>query len=70
VLPTEPLAVGVGLGSEPPVIGPGLGVATVLAAGTVLAVTGWVAEEGTGGVLQRDLVLVTDGEPRRLTEDA
>jgi Xaa-Pro dipeptidase len=68
-LPREPLAVGVGLGLEPPVIGPGLGMGHVLTAGTVLAVTGWVAQEGTGGVLQRDLVLVTDGEPRRLTED-
>jgi Xaa-Pro aminopeptidase len=68
-LPREPLAVGVGLGLEPPVIGPGLGMGSVLAPGTVLAVTGWVAEEGTGGVLQRDLVLVTEGEPRRLTED-
>jgi hypothetical protein len=42
----------------------------VLAAGTVLAVTGWVAEEGVGGVLHRELVLVTDGDPRLLTEDA
>jgi Xaa-Pro aminopeptidase len=69
-LPREPLAVGVGLGLEPPVIGPGLGMGTVLAPGTVLAVTGWLVEEGTGGVLQRDLVLVTEGQPRLLTEDA
>jgi Xaa-Pro aminopeptidase len=68
-LPPEPLAVGVGLGLEPPVIGRGLGAGAVLAPGTVLAVTGWVEEEGTGGVLERDLALVTDGEPRRLTED-
>ncbi len=69
-LPPEPLAVGVGLGLEPPVIGPGHGAGSMLAPGTVLAITGWVAEEGTGGVLERDLVLITDGEPRRLTEDA
>lgn len=69
-LPPEPLAVGVGLGLEPPVIGAGLGVAGMLAPGTVLAVTGWMAEEGAGGVLHRDLVLVTEGEPRLLTEDA
>jgi Xaa-Pro aminopeptidase len=69
-LPAEPLAVGVGLGLEPPVVGAGLGAAAVLAAGTVLAVTGWVAEEGVGGVLHRELVLVTDGDPRLLTEDA
>jgi len=69
-LPPEPLAVGVGLGLEPPVVGAGLGAAAVLAAGTVLAVTGWMAEDGAGGVLHRDLVLVTEGEPRLLTEDA
>ncbi|HET6953807.1 MAG TPA: hypothetical protein VFI47_25815 [Acidimicrobiales bacterium] len=57
------------LGLEPPVIGAGLGAAAVLAPGTVLAVTGWMAEEGAGGVLHRDLVLVTAGEPRLLTED-
>ena len=68
-LPAEPLAVGVGLGLEPPVIGRGLGMGSILVPGTVLAVTGWVAEEGTGGVLQRDLVMVTGAEPRLLTED-
>jgi Xaa-Pro aminopeptidase len=44
-----------------------VGAASVLAPGTVLAVTAWVAEEGVGGVLQRDLVLVTGGGPRVLT---
>ena len=68
-LPSEPLAVGVGLGLEPPVVGAGLGVDTALAPATVLAVTGWVAEEGVGGVLRRDMVLVTDEEPRLLTGD-
>jgi Xaa-Pro aminopeptidase len=66
-LPAEPLVHGVGLGVEPPVVGPGVGGASVLAAGTVLAVTAWVAEEGVGGVLHRDLVLVTGGDPRVLT---
>jgi Xaa-Pro aminopeptidase len=66
-LPAEPLAHGVGLGVEPPVVGPGVSAASVLARGTVLAVTAWVAEEGVGGVLQRDLVLVTGGDPRVLT---
>jgi Xaa-Pro aminopeptidase len=69
-LPPEPLAVGVGLGLEPPVVGAGLGAAAVMAAGTVLAVTGWMAEDGAGGVLHRDLVLVTEAAPRLLTEDA
>jgi len=62
--PAGPLATGVGLGLEPPVIGAGVGAATVLAPRTVLAVSGWV-----GGALRRDLVLVTAGEPRVLTED-
>jgi Xaa-Pro aminopeptidase len=67
VLPAAPLAHGVGLGVEPPIVGAGVGAASVLAPDTVLAVTGWVAEEGVGGVLERDLVLVTDGDPQVLT---
>ncbi len=68
-LPAAPLAHGVGLGVEPPIIGAGVGASGVLAPGTVLAVTGWVGEEGVGGVLERDLVLVTDGDPQVLTDD-
>lgn len=68
-LPTAPVAHGVGLGVEPPIVGPGVGAASVLAPDTVLAVTGWVAEEGVGGVLRRDLVLVTDGGPQVLGQD-
>jgi Xaa-Pro aminopeptidase len=66
-LPAVPLAHGVGLGVEPPIIGAGVGAASALGPDTVLAVTGWVAEEGVGGFLERDLVLVTDGDPRVLT---
>jgi Xaa-Pro aminopeptidase len=66
-LPAEPLAHGVGLGAEPPVVGAGMGASAVLAPGTVLAVTGWVGEEGVGGVLRRDLVHVTAGDPQVLT---
>ena len=66
-LPAAPLAHGVGLGVEPPIIGAGVGAACVVAPDTVLAVTGWVGEEGVGGVLERDLVLVTDGDPQVLT---
>ena len=42
----------------------------MLAPGTVLAITGWVAEEGTGGVLGAG-PRADHGrrEPRRLTED-
>jgi Xaa-Pro aminopeptidase len=66
-LPREPLAVGIGLGVEPPVVGAGLGATATLADGAVLAVTGWVAEEGVGGVLERDLVHVTGAGPELLT---
>ncbi|HEX6422995.1 MAG TPA: M24 family metallopeptidase [Acidimicrobiales bacterium] len=65
--PPVPIAHGVGLGVEPPVVGAGVGSDTVLTAGTVLAVTGWVAEEGVGGFLERDLVLVGPGGPEVLT---
>jgi Xaa-Pro dipeptidase len=68
-LPPAPLVHGLGLGVEPPVVGPGVGAGAVLAPGTVLAVTGWVAEPGIGGHLRRDLVLVTGAGPRLLTPD-
>jgi Xaa-Pro aminopeptidase len=54
------LAHGVGLGMEPPVITEGIGDGAVLADGMVLAVTCWLAEEGVGGHLERDLVQVAD----------
>jgi len=63
----RPFVRGVGLGAEPPVIGAGLGQSVQLDAGTVLAVEAWVAAEGAGGVLEADLVLVTDGDPVVLT---
>jgi Xaa-Pro aminopeptidase len=65
--PPEPFVRGVGLGAELPLIGHRVGQSAQLAAGTVLAVTAWVAVDGVGGVLEQDLVLVTDGEPARLT---
>jgi Xaa-Pro dipeptidase len=66
-LPPVPLVVGVGLGLEPPVVDDRVGTGAVLTAHSVVAVTGWVAEEGVGGVLERDLVLVDDDGPRVLT---
>jgi hypothetical protein len=62
-----PLVVGVGLGLEPPVVDDRVGAAAVLTARSVVAVTGWTAEEGVGGVLERDLVLVDDDGPKVLT---
>jgi Xaa-Pro aminopeptidase len=52
-LPPFPIAHGVGLGMEEPVIGDGIGEAEVLVADSVLSVTAWV-----DGHLERDLVLV------------
>jgi Xaa-Pro aminopeptidase len=69
-LPPVPLVHGVGLGMEPPVVDGLVGHDAVLAPRTVVAVTGWVAAEGVGGVLERDLVLVGDDGPVLLTGEA
>jgi Xaa-Pro dipeptidase len=68
--PPLPLAHGIGLGMEPPVVTADAASGTVLAAGTVLAVTSWVAEPGVGGFLERELVLVGDDGVRLLTSAA
>ena len=65
--PDAPFVGGVGLGAEGPLIGGGFGAGAELAAGMVLSVEAWVAAEGAGGVLEQDLVLVTEGEPEVLT---
>jgi Xaa-Pro aminopeptidase len=65
--PPAPFIRGVGLGTEPPLIGAGLGATFRLQVGMVLAVEAWVAAEGAGGVLEQDLVLVTDAGPEVLT---
>lgn len=65
--PSIPLAYGLGLGAEPPVIALDRGHEAVLQTGDVLAVQAWVHEEGVGGVLARDAVLVRGGAPERLT---
>jgi Xaa-Pro aminopeptidase len=65
--PSAPFVRGVGLGAEPPLIGSGLGATSWLRDGMVLAVEAWVAAEGAGGVLEQDLVLVTDAGPEVLT---
>lgn len=71
--PDGPLAWGVGLGVEAPVVRAGgaevppLGQGAELSAGMVLAVEAWVAEEGVGGALHQDLVHVTPAGPQVLT---
>jgi Xaa-Pro aminopeptidase len=53
-----PLAHGVGLGAEPPVIGFGLGADETIDEGMVLTVQSWIAAEGTGGCLERTTVRI------------
>ena len=57
--PPEPLIFGIGLGLETPVIGPGLGSGEELEDGMTLRVQTWVSEEGVGGAIRTDVVLVT-----------
>jgi Xaa-Pro aminopeptidase len=65
-----PVAHGLGLGFDPPVISPDLpqtSAGEVLDPGTVLAVTAYVWEPGVGAVFSRDAVLITDEGPEVLT---
>jgi Xaa-Pro dipeptidase len=62
-----PLAHGLGLGAEPPVIGLGRGAEASLEEGMVLSVQSWVAEEGVGGCLQRATVVIESGGASALT---
>ncbi len=70
--PLPPMAVahGVGLGFDPPVISrelPATAESENLDPGMVLALTGYVWQEGIGAVLRRDTVLITDSGPEVLT---
>jgi Xaa-Pro aminopeptidase len=69
-LPPMPVAHGLGLGFDPPVVSPDLpetSIAAQLDPGTVLAVTGYVWAQGVGAVYQRDAVLITDDGAEVLT---
>lgn len=69
-LPPIPVAHGLGLGFDPPVVSPDLpatSVAERLDPGTVLALTAYVWEEGVGAVFSRDAVLITDDGVEVLT---
>jgi Xaa-Pro dipeptidase len=69
-LPPMPVAHGLGLGFDPPVVSPNLpetSTAAQLDPGTVLAVTGYVWAQGVGAVYQRDAVLITDDGAEVLT---
>jgi Xaa-Pro aminopeptidase len=65
--PRVPLVHGLGLGAEPPLIGLGRGRDAVIEAGMVLSVQSWVTDEGIGGCLERDTVLIGSGGPTLLT---
>lgn len=70
-LPQMPVAHGLGLGFDPPVVSPQLpatAAAERLEAGMVLAVTSYVWEPGLGAVFSRDAVLITDTGPQVLTQ--
>lgn len=63
----EPVAWGVGLGLEEPLLGAGLGAGARLRDGSTLVVQAWDSEAGIGGALESDTVLVTEDRGRRLT---
>jgi Xaa-Pro dipeptidase len=62
-----PLAHGVGVGIEEPIIDIGLGADEVLTEGMVLAVQGWVHDNAVGGWHHREMIQVTAAGPRLLT---
>jgi len=69
-LPAMPVAHGLGLGFDPPVVTPQLrttAAAEVLEPGMVLAVTGYVWQEGVGAVFGREAVHITEHGAEVLT---
>ncbi|MEV7983221.1 M24 family metallopeptidase [Streptomyces sp. NPDC086519] len=69
-LPPMPVARGLGLGFDPPVVTAGLPLTAAgerLEAGMALAVTGYVWQEGVGAVLGREAVLITPDGAELLT---
>ena len=70
-IPPMPIAHGLGLGFDPPVVSQTLSAAGEddrLDAGMVLAITGYVWQEGLGAVFRRDTVLVTEAGAEVLTD--
>jgi Xaa-Pro dipeptidase len=69
-LPPMPVAHGLGLGFDSPVVTPQLPTTAaeeVLEPGMVLSVTGYVWQQGVGAVFGREAVLVTSDDPEVLT---
>jgi Xaa-Pro dipeptidase len=72
-LPPMPVAHGLGLGFDPPVVTPALQATAaheILEPGMVLSVTGYVWQEGVGAVFGREAVLITSDGPDVLTSSA
>ncbi|MDT5318221.1 MAG: Xaa-Pro dipeptidase [Mycobacterium sp.] len=72
-LPATPVAYGLGLGFDPPVLSPAIprtAAAERLDSGMVLAVTNYVWQEGVGGVFRRDAVHIGDDGPHVLSPAA
>ena len=70
-LPPMPVAHGLGLGFDPPVVSPLLSATAAeerLEPGMVLAVTAYAWEHGVGAVLERQAVLITPEGPEVLTQ--
>ncbi|MBN3509602.1 aminopeptidase P family protein [Mycolicibacterium septicum] len=70
-LPAIPVAHGLGLGFDPPVVSTNLRAtaeADILEEGMVLAVTGYVWEQGIGAVFTRDAVVIGANGPEVLTQ--
>jgi Xaa-Pro dipeptidase len=70
-IPPMPIAHGLGLGFDPPVVSETLlaaGELDQLDAGMVLAITGYVWQQGLGAVFRRDTVLITDSGVDVLTD--
>jgi Xaa-Pro dipeptidase len=69
-LPATPIAHGLGLGFDPPVVTsqlPTTAADEILEPGMVLSVTGYVWQEGVGAVFGREAVLITPDGPEVLT---
>jgi Xaa-Pro dipeptidase len=69
-LPPMPIARGLGLGFDPPVVSqhlPATAAGERIEAGMVLAVTGYVWQSGVGAVFGRESVLITPDGPEVLT---
>jgi Xaa-Pro aminopeptidase len=69
-LPAMPVAHGLGLGFDPPVVSPHLRATAAeetLEPGMVLAITGYVWQQGVGAIFGRDAVLITSGASEVLT---